>query len=438
MHIDLVVGARPNFMKAAPLAEALRARQPEWLTRVIHTGQHYDERLSQVFFKQLGMREPDVNLEVGSASHTYQTATIMLALEGQFRASRPDLVIVFGDVNSTLAAALVAVQLHLPLAHVEAGLRSFDREMPEEVNRVLTDTVSDLLFVTERSAEENLRNEGIPSQRIHFVGNTMIDSLVKHRPAAHALNVPEALGLRPRDYVVVTLHKPVNVDAEDQLRSIVYALQSLADYTDVVFPAHPRTVLRLKSFGLWDDMDRHGRLRVLNPLGYLEFMGLLDSAGVVLTDSGGVQEEALVLGVPCVTLRKNTERPVTLQMGLNRLAGDDPHLAVRYVREALTSGPRAERERARPSGAVAAGGSGGDLVRAPLPVPEGWDGHAASRIVDVLEQTFCSGLVPEGLGTVVDTPAAAEASVARVEPAGRAGATMPPAGSARDAKRDAP
>ncbi|HSL20627.1 MAG TPA: UDP-N-acetylglucosamine 2-epimerase (non-hydrolyzing) [Vicinamibacterales bacterium] len=397
MHIDLVVGARPNFMKAAPLAELLRERRPDWLTRVIHTGQHYDEKLSQVFFRQLGMRQPDVNLEVGSASHTYQTATIMLALEGQFRASRPDLVMVFGDVNSTLAAALVAVQLHIPLAHVEAGLRSFDRGLPEEVNRVLTDTVSELLFVTERAAELNLRNEGIPSERIHFVGNTMIDSLVKHRPAARALHVTEALGLRPREYVVVTLHKPINVDEEDQLRSIVYALQSLADHTDVVFPAHPRTVQRLKVFGLWDDMDRHGRLRVLNPLGYLEFMGLLDSAGVVLTDSGGVQEEALVLGVPCVTLRKTTERPVTLQMGANRLAGDDPHLAVRYVREALSS----------PSC------MNGDRAHCPPPVPEGWDGHAADRIVDVLEGLFVNHLVPENVASA----RGASASAPSVDPA---------------------
>jgi UDP-N-acetylglucosamine 2-epimerase (non-hydrolysing) len=288
----------------------------------------------------------------------------MLALETEFRERRPDLVIVFGDVNSTLAAALVATQLSIPVAHVESGLRSFDRDMPEEVNRVLTDALAGLLFITERDAEQNLRNEGIADEKVHFVGNTMIDTLVKHRAAAHALRVPEALGLRPRDYVVVTLHRPSNVDSELQLRSIVYALQSLADHTEVVFPAHPRTVQRLKDSGLWAEMDRHGRLRVMHPLGYLEFLGLMDAAAALLTDSGGIQEEAVVLGVPCVTLRKNTERPVTLQNGGNRLAGEDPHLAVRYVREAI---------------AARAGWA---------PIPEGWDGRAASRIVDVLEQIF--------------------------------------------------
>jgi UDP-N-acetylglucosamine 2-epimerase (non-hydrolysing) len=288
----------------------------------------------------------------------------MLALESEFREKRPDLVIVFGDVNSTLAAALVATQLRIPVAHVESGLRSYDRDMPEEINRVLTDSLAEILFITERDAEQNLRNEGVADEKVHFVGNTMIDSLVKHRAAARALRVPEALGLRPRDYVVVTLHRPSNVDSEPQLRSIVYALQSLADCTEVVFPAHPRTVQRLKDSGLWNDMDRHGRLRVMHPLGYLEFLGLMDGAGALLTDSGGIQEEAVVLGVPCVTPRKNTERPVTLKDGGNRLAGDDPHLAVRYVQEAIAS-------------------------RAGMaPVPEGWDGRAASRIVDVLERIY--------------------------------------------------
>ncbi len=372
MHISLIVGARPNFMKAAPVVEALRARRPDWAVRLIHTGQHYDEKLSEVFFEQLGMPAPDVNLGIGSGTHTYQTSNIMLALEGQFRRERPDLVVVFGDVNSTLAAALVASQLGVPLAHVEAGLRSYDREMPEEVNRLLTDALSEMLFVTERDAEQNLRNEGIPHDRIHFVGNTMIDSLVKHRGAARALCVPEVLGLRPRDYVVVTLHRPSNVDNEEQLRSIVYALQSLADHTDVVFPAHPRTLQRLRDAGLWADMDRQGRLRVLKPLGYLEFLGLMDEAGALLTDSGGVQEEAIVLGVPCVTLRKNTERPITLQHGGNRLAGEDPHLAVRYVREAI---------------------KGRDGMP---PVPEGWDGHAATRIVDVIETGFSRKVLTKG------------------------------------------
>ncbi len=372
MHIDLIVGARPNFMKAAPVAEELRARRPDWRVRTIHTGQHYDEKLSQIFFEQLGMPEPDVNLSIGSGTHTYQTAHVMLALEGQFRRERPDLVIVFGDVNSTMAAAIVAAQLRIPLAHVESGLRSYDREMPEENNRVLTDALSDLLFITERDAEQNLRNEGVAHEKIHFVGNTMIDSLVKHRKAARSLCVPEILRLRPQHYVVVTLHRPSNVDAQEQLRSIMYALQSLADHCDVVFPAHPRTLQQLHEHRLWDDTDRQGRLRIIKPLGYLEFLGLMESAGAVLTDSGGIQEEAIVLGIPCVTLRKSTERPVTLYGGGNRLAGDDAHLAVRYVREAMEQG------------------------QGFAPVPEGWDGKAAARIVDVIERQFEARMLANG------------------------------------------
>ena len=380
MYISLIVGARPNFMKAAPVVEQLRARQPDWTVRLIHTGQHYDEKLSAVFFEQLGMPAPDVNLGIGSGTHTYQTTSIMLALDGQFRRERPDLVVVFGDVNSTLAAALVATQHRIPVAHVEAGLRSFDRNMPEETNRLLTDALAEILFVTERSAEQNLRNEGIAHDKIHFVGNTMIDSLVKHRHAARALCVPEVIGLTPREYVVVTLHRPSNVDNEEQLRSIVYALQSLADHNEVVFPAHPRTVQRLKDVGLWGDMDRNGRLRVMKPLGYLEFLGLMADAGAVLTDSGGIQEEAVVLGVPCVTLRRNTERPITLQHGGNRLAGEDPHLAVRYVREAL-----ANRD-------------------GMAPIPEAWDGHAAERIVDVLERELSGTLLPASITRFPDYP----------------------------------
>jgi UDP-N-acetylglucosamine 2-epimerase (non-hydrolysing) len=375
MQIDLIVGARPNFMKAAPVAEQLRLRQPHWQARLIHTGQHYDQKMSEVFFEQLGMPKPDANLGIGSGSHTQQVTGIMLALEAEFRAQRPDLVMVFGDVNSTLAATLVATQLRIPVAHVEAGLRSFDREMPEERNRVVTDALAELLFVTERDAEENLRNEGISGLKMHFVGNTMIDSLLTHRGAARTLAVPVALGLRHRNYVVVTLHRPSNVDSREQLGSIVYALQTLADYTDVVFPIHPRTLARLKEWGLWSDMDRLGRFRVMNPLGYLEFLGLMDGASAILTDSGGIQEEAVVLGVPCVTLRKSTERPVTLQNGANRLAGEDAHLAVRYIRDAIERGP------SKPQ------------------VPELWDGRSASRIVDVLERVFSSDAASTSAGS---------------------------------------
>lgn len=366
MKIDLIVGARPNFMKAAPVAEQLRKRMADWTVRLIHTGQHYDENLSDIFFRQLGMPEPDVNLGIGSGSLTHQTAGIMVALEQHFRANMPDLVMVFGDVNSTLAAAVVSAQLRIPLAHVEAGLRSFDRDMPEEINRIVTDSLASLLFVTERSGERHLRAEGVAPERIHFVGNTMIDTLLKHREAARTLDAPAAFNLTPRQYVVVTLHRPSNVDVAPQLRSIVAALQDLGADTDVVFPVHPRTTERLKDCGLWRELEQHPRIRATAPIGYLEFLGLMDRAGAILTDSGGIQEEAVVLGVPCVTLRKNTERPVTLEGGANRLAGEDPAVAIRYVREAMKDqGRRA-------------------------PVPEGWDGRAASRIVAVLEREFAA------------------------------------------------
>jgi UDP-N-acetylglucosamine 2-epimerase (non-hydrolysing) len=367
MNITVVVGARPNLMKGAPIVAALRARRPEWAVHMVHTGEDWDEHLAEVCFTQLGMARPDVALGVGTGTRTHVSAAIMLALEGRFRLQRPDAVIVLGADHTAFAASLVARQLRIPVAHVEAGLRVHDRDAPEEINRQLADALSDLLFVTERDAEENLRHEGIDGDRIHFVGNTSIDTLITHRKAARALCVPEALGLRPHRYVVVTLHRPSNVDSDEQLRSVVYALQSLADHTDVVFPAQPRVFQRLKDTNLWSDMDRHGRLRVINPLGYLEFLGLVDLAGAILTDSGGVQEEAVMLGVPCVTLRSHTDRPVTLLHGANRLAGNDPHLAVRYVCEAL---------HAR-SGMA--------------PIPEGWDGHAAGRIVDVLERVLTNG-----------------------------------------------
>ena len=362
MNIDLIVGARPSFMKAAPVVRELRARKPEWRTRVIHTGRNYNEKLSAILFDRLGMAKPEVNLGVGSASHTHQTAATMLALEGWLRTERPDLVMVFGDTNATLAASLVATQLRIPLAHVDAGLRSFDRGTPGEINRLLTDAVADLLFVSERAAEQNLRNEGIPDEKVHFVGNPLVDCLVRHRRDARAMRAAEALELSPRSYVVFTVEGTDNIDNEEQLRSIVYALESLADNTDVVFPEHRRTVQRLKDFGLWNDMNRGRRLRVIKPPGYFRFMSLLDSAGAVVTDSSYVQEEAVALGVPCVTLCGITERPVTLENGANRLAGEDPHLAVRYALDAL---------RSQASFAAA---------------PEGWDGKASARIVDVLEE----------------------------------------------------
>jgi UDP-N-acetylglucosamine 2-epimerase (non-hydrolysing) len=358
-RIDLVVGARPNFMKAAPVLAALRAQRPEWDIRLIHTGQHYDERLSDLFFRQLGLPAPDVNLGVGSGTHTTQTARVMLALEDYFSAGRPDLLMVFGDVNSTLAAALVASKLGVALAHVEAGLRSFDREMPEEINRLLTDAVADLLFVTEPEAVQNLQREGCAPEKIHFAGNTMIDSLLAHRAAALALGMPGKLKVQSGRYIVVTLHRPSNVDGREGLTAIMKALQLLAAEAPVIFPVHPRTAARLRDWGLWEPAAQAG-VRLEEPLGYLEFIGLMAEAGCVLTDSGGVQEETTVLRVPCVTLRRNTERPITVTGGTNILAGDDPQQAAGEVRRALAG--------ERP---------------APPAAPEGWDGRAGERIAAV-------------------------------------------------------
>ena len=355
--IDLVVGARPNFMKAAPVFEALRMRRPDWRVRLIHTGQHYDERMSELFFRQLSMPKPDVNLEIGSASQGIQTARIMVALEKWFTRDRPNLVFVFGDVNSTLAGSLIASKMQIPLAHVEAGLRSFDRTMPEEVNRVLTDAVSDWLFTTEPDAEVNLRREGIAPERICFVGNTMIDTLLKHLPHALALHMPDRYEVIPKRYAVVTLHRPGNVDNPSVLHRILQGLTEIASEIPLLFPVHPRTRQRLEGLVI-----SNSNLRIFEPMGYLEFIGLMASAVVVLTDSGGIQEETTILGVPCVTLRGNTERPITVKAGTNILVGDDPQ---RMVAEALR----------------ALNGKG----KEPQMILEKWDGKAASRIVDCIE-----------------------------------------------------
>jgi UDP-N-acetylglucosamine 2-epimerase (non-hydrolysing) len=368
LHCDLVVGTRPNFMKAAPVAEALRAASDRFAVRLIHTGQHYDAALSDLLFTQLGMPQPDLNLAVGSATQTTQTARIMTGLEEVFTAARPGLVVVFGDVNSTLAASLVAAKLDIPVAHVESGLRSFDRSMPEEINRVVTDAVADLLFVTEPSGIENLRREGVPDAAVHFVGNTMIDTLVKHRPRAQALRVHERLGLAARGYVVVTLHRPSNVDDASQLQRIADALMLLAGRIPVAFPVHPRTAARLRAAGLWDPLQGTAGIHLVEPLGYLEFLGLMDAAAVILTDSGGVQEESLILGVPCVTLRTTTERPVTVAAGGNVLVGDDPADGVAAVVAALTA-------EGRPAASA----------------PETWDGHAGARIAHVLGEWVDAG-----------------------------------------------
>ncbi|WP_337289046.1 UDP-N-acetylglucosamine 2-epimerase (non-hydrolyzing) [Candidatus Methylomirabilis sp.] len=353
MHILHVVGARPNFMKLAPVYAALQERTGVRQT-VVHTGQHYDAAMSEVFFRELGLPAPDINLEVGSASHAQQTAAIMMRFEPVLLTAKPDVVLVYGDVNSTVAAALVASKLLVPIAHVEAGLRSFDRTMPEEINRLLTDSLADLLFTPSVEAHENLTREGVPSAKIRFVGNVMIDTLVRLLPKAA---MPEEVnGLE--HYALVTLHRPSNVDEPDMLARVLKALEEIAKEMPVVFPIHPRTVKRIEGFGLTAG-NGHG-LRLLNPLPYLGFLGLQQQAAVVITDSGGIQEETTFLGVPCLTLRTTTERPVTITEGTNTLIGDAPERLYSEVMAILGGRRKAGR------------------------IPPLWDGQAAMRIADVL------------------------------------------------------
>ena len=357
IQITAVVGARPNFMKIAPILEEAGHRS-KFRVRLVHTGQHYSAEMSDSFFTELGMRSPDVNLGVGGGSHTSQTSTIMQRLEPEFSEHRPDVLVVVGDVNSTVAAALVAAKAGIPIAHVEAGLRSFDRRMPEEINRVVTDVLSDYLFASEPSGVTNLVAEGIPRERIFLVGNVMIDTLLRFRQKASEEKVLERLGLQPRRYAVATLHRPSNVDDDEQLKKLIEILEEVAGSLPVVFPAHPRTRQRLERLGL----DTAG-LILTPPLGYLEFLRLTDQARLVLTDSGGIQEETTILRVPCLTLRENTERPITIEKGTNRLVGIRPDDIRKAAKEALD----------QPFPPVAEG-------------PELWDGKASGRILDVLRE----------------------------------------------------
>jgi UDP-N-acetylglucosamine 2-epimerase (non-hydrolysing) len=311
-HVLHVVGARPNFVKAAPVLRAMRnagLRQT-----LVHTGQHYDRNMSDVFFTELEIPEPDFNLEVGSGSHAWQTAEIMRRFEPVVLESKPDVVLVYGDVNSTVAAALVCSKLLIRVGHVEAGLRSFDRTMPEEINRIVTDRLSDLLFTPSQDGDQNLKNEGVPDERIHRVGNAMIDSLIKLLPAARSL--PKN-GF-PERFALVTLHRPSNVDESNSLQSLLRSLIDVSGHLDIVFPVHPRTRQRIAEFRLHTE-----RLHLLEPMPYIEFLSLQSRAAVVITDSGGIQEEATYLGVPCLTLRSNTERPITVDLGTNILVGND-------------------------------------------------------------------------------------------------------------------
>jgi UDP-N-acetylglucosamine 2-epimerase (non-hydrolysing) len=354
MRLAHVVGARPNFMKVAPIISALdRASNVEQV--LIHTGQHYDPSLSDDFLRDLEIPAPDVNLGVGSGSHAEQTGRIMIALERELDERRPDWVFTVGDVNSTLAASLVASKMGMPVAHVEAGLRSHDRSMPEEINRILTDRLSEALFTTEPSANQNLRNEGIDPSIVHFVGNVMIDTLDRYRARAARLDLPGTLGLEPGTYVLVTLHRPTNVDEPDRFAAILGALGEIASRYQVVFPVHPRTARNVKQFGLEGAL---GSLKALGAIPYLEFLCLMDQAGLVISDSGGIQEETTVLGIPCITVRLNTERPITITEGTNRLFDGAPEELPGLALEAITEERRPHR-------------------------PALWDGHAAERIAEV-------------------------------------------------------
>jgi UDP-N-acetylglucosamine 2-epimerase (non-hydrolysing) len=359
-----VVGARPNYMKIAPIIEALR---PAAGLRqlLVNTGQHYDESMAGSFFRELDLPRPDRDLGVGSASHAIQTARVMMAFEEVCLSEQPDLVVVVGDVNSTMAASLVAAKLLVPIAHVEAGLRSFDRTMPEEINRIVTDRLADLLLTPSRDGNDNPLAEGTPVEKIHLVGNVMIDTLRRHLPIASLARIRDRVPVQAGQYAVLTLHRPSNVDRADTFRDIIHAVRTLAARMPVVFPVHPRTRSRLQEFGLGSDLDG---VTLTEPLGYIDFLSLTSHARLVLTDSGGLQEESTALGIPCLTLRENTERPVTVTDGTNRVVGTRAADIIAGYTAALN-------------------GAG------PSRIPELWDGHAAGRIASVIT-TFLSVSAP--------------------------------------------
>ena len=373
MKVFLVAGARPNFMKIAPIQKMMR-KYPELQPIIVHTGQHYDYEMSKIFFENLELPEPNVYLGVGPGTHAEQTGKIMIRFERAIFRYRPDLVIVVGDVNSTLACALVAAKVQVPIAHVEAGLRSFDRSMPEEINRILTDHLCDILFTSCEDANENLRREGISEDKIYFVGNVMIDSLFQNINKANQSDILIKLNLtspkpatkvNPQDnigpidpYAVLTLHRPENVDIKETLQRILNAISEIQKQIKIIFPAHPRTRRRIKEFNL--SLDRLNNLLLIDPLGYLDFLKLISEAKFVLTDSGGVQEETTVLGIPCLTLRNNTERPITVKEGTNIVVGTDPERIVSESFKILN----------------------GDIKKAKI--PKFWDGKTASRIVNII------------------------------------------------------
>jgi len=362
MKLILVAGARPNFMKIAPLVRAINRhndRLEDKATRIefllVHTGQHYDIEMSEVFFRDLGLPKPDINLEVGSASHAVQTARIMTGFEGVCLSEKPDWVVVVGDVNSTMACTLVAAKLGIRVAHVEAGLRSNDRSMPEEINRLVTDALADLLLTPSPDADENLVREGIPREKIRLVGNVMVDTLVENLDRARQRHTQERFGLKDHSYVFVTLHRPPNVDDKNSLTSIMGTLVDLSERLDIIFPVHPRTRKQMVSFGIWEKANQSPRLLITEPMNYLDTICLVEKARFVITDSGGLQEETTYLGVPCLTLRANTERPVTISRGTNQLTSID---SVKMDIEHITEGHIKKGE-----------------------IPDLWDGKAGKRVI---------------------------------------------------------
>ncbi len=360
LKVLLIVGARPNFMKVAPIYVEMKRRSGEFEPLIVHTGQHYDAAMSDAFFEDLGMPKPDVYLGVGSGSHAAQTAKVMTGFEPVVLEHKPDWVLVVGDVNSTIACALVCSKLGIKVAHVEAGLRSRDRSMPEEINRILTDSISDLLLTTSQDADVNLAHEGIPPEKIKFVGNVMIDSLLEHLKVAERSTIRKDLGIEKGKYAVLTLHRPSNVDERDVFEGIVGSLVAIAEKLPIIFPVHPRTRAKIDEFGLAETIAR-SNIRLIDPLGYLDFMRLYSGARLVLTDSGGLQEETTVLGIACLTLRENTERPVTIEMGTNILVGTDPEKIKKAAFGVLNSDGDSKKQ-----------------------IPPLWDGKAAGRICNEL------------------------------------------------------
>lgn len=368
MKILNVVGARPNFMKVAPLHRAFQA-YPQIESKILHTGQHYDFQMSDIFFTQLGMPEPHFHLGVGGGSHTFQTANVMLKFEEVLIEEKPDVVLVVGDVNATVACSLVAVKMGIPVAHVEAGLRSGDRTMPEEINRIVTDAISDYLFVTEHSGLVGLAKENIADEKIFFVGNVMIDSLVHFREKAMQAMVLEDLQLQSKDYILMTMHRPHNVDNAEGLSSIIQIIKYATAHKEVVFAIHPRTANNAKKMGLYDELEQIKGLKLVGPQGYLEFLKLMDHAALIITDSGGIQEETTYLQVPCMTFRDTTERPITVELGTNFLMSDLNPETVKIQMEAILNGNAKQGV-----------------------IPPFWDGKAAERIARILVEKV-GGLV---------------------------------------------